>query len=73
VYNFVCSDCSGNSTTLTFHATVDYIACDGWQNGGEASTQLTVPNPHRAAKSPLDYLVAALQTIIDWFKKLFGL
>jgi hypothetical protein len=73
VYNFVCSDCSGNSTTLTFHATVDYVACDGWQSGGEASTQITVPNPQRTAKTPLDYFFAALQTIMNWFRKLFGL
>jgi hypothetical protein len=74
VYNFICGNCSvGNSTTLTFQATVDYVACDGWQSGGEASTQITVPNPQRTAKTPLDYFFAALQTIMDWFRKLFGL
>jgi hypothetical protein len=72
-YNFVCSDCSGNSTTLIFHATIDYIACGGWQSGGDVSTQTTFKNPSPVAKTPLDYLMAALQTIVNWFKKLFGL
>jgi hypothetical protein len=75
LYYFACSACSGNSTTLIFHATLDYLACGGWQSGGEASTQISVPNPPspKLAKTPLDYLMAALQTIVNWFKKLFGL
>jgi hypothetical protein len=74
LYTFVCSDCAGDSTNLVFHATLNYLACGGWQNGGEASTQITVRNPSSAklVKTPLDYLMAALQRIADWFKKIFG-
>jgi len=61
------------SGTLTFTAAVEYQACGGWVHGDEGTVNTPVPyTPHTQPTSAYDYLIAALQRILDWFKSLFG-
>jgi hypothetical protein len=61
------------SGTLTFTAAVEYQACGGWNPGDEGTVNTPVPyTPVTQPTSASDYLIAALQRILDWFKSLFG-
>jgi len=61
------------SGTLTFTAAVDYQACGAWNHGDEGTVSTPVPyTPYTQPTSASDYLMAAIQRIMDWFRSLMG-
>jgi hypothetical protein len=62
-----------SSGTLTFTAAVKYQACGGWNPGDQGTVSTPVPyTPYTHPTSASDYLIAALQRILDWFRSLLG-
>jgi hypothetical protein len=73
-YWFTLPFADGNSTTLTYHATIQCLACGNWQPGDEATAQAIVPTLVHARAPPktvIGYIIAAFQKIAEWFKKIF--
>jgi hypothetical protein len=71
VYTYSYPPSSLGSDKLTFIASIDYLACGTWNHGDQATVSATVPYTP-PPQSPYDYLVAAVQKIINWFKSLLG-
>jgi len=69
-YNFPLS--STTSDTMQFTATVDFLTCGVWNRGDAKSASASVPYTP-PPESYMDYAVAAFQTIVEWFKSLFGM
>jgi hypothetical protein len=70
-YTYSYPPSSLSSGTLNFVATVDYQACGAWNHGDEGTVNASVPYTP-PPKTAIDYLAAAVQTIINWLKSLFG-
>jgi len=69
-YTFAISGTTSNM--VYFYAVIDYLACGSWKSGDDASTGTSVPyTPPPSSIS--EYLAAAIQRIVDWFKNLFGI
>jgi hypothetical protein len=61
------------SGTLTFKAAVEYNACGGWNPGDQGTVSTPVPyTPYKQPTSASDYLIAAIQRILEWFRSIFG-
>jgi hypothetical protein len=57
---------------MYFTASLDYLAYGSWNRGDDQSASASVPyTPPPASMN--DYLAAAIQRIIDWFKRIFGI
>ncbi|MEM2943069.1 MAG: hypothetical protein QXT81_06570 [Candidatus Bathyarchaeia archaeon] len=62
--------------TINLHATVHYLAYGEWRYGDGESVGASVPStPREPERSPsaFDYISAAFNRILDWFKSLFGI
>ena len=71
IYTFPAGIAYPSGGSITFHATVEYIAWGSWHVGDAQSVAVSLPYT-APPTSWTDYFEAAIQRIIDWFKQLFG-
>ena len=62
-----------NEGTMNLNARVEYMAYGGWNYGDQESSEVTVPHTPPRSYSAGDYVIAAFERIIEWFKRLFGI